>query len=84
MLVLAPATCCLGGVAADQILATFCRSIHPDQGSGGWSGVLKTLLEGQEAAPSEASLPQKPSSSSTSLTVTGKRQKGAAKVGSIF
>lgn len=84
MLVLAPATCCLGGVAADQILATFCSSIHPEEGSGGWSGLFKTLLDGQEAAPSEASPPQKPTSSTTSLAVTGKRQKGASKVGLWF
>ena len=80
MLVLAPATCCLSGVAADQILTTFCRSIHPEEGSGGWSGLFKAWLDGQEAAPSETPPPQKPASSTTSSTGTGKRQKGQSRV----
>lgn len=80
MLVLAPATCCLSGVAADQILKTFCRSIHPEEGSGGWTGLFKAFLDGQEAAPTEATQPQKPASSTVSSSGAGKKQKGQSKV----
>lgn len=80
MLVLAPATCCLSGVAADQILTTFCRSIHPQPGSGGWAGLIKNWLDGQEGTPSEPPQPQKPAASTTSSVSTGKKQRGQSKV----
>jgi len=77
MLVLAPATCCLGGIAADQILNTFCKSIRPEEGSGGWVGLIKTWMDGEEsAAQSDAvSVDSRPASSSTSSAPSGKRQK---------
>lgn len=77
MLVLAPATCCLGGIAADQVLNTFCKAIRPEEGSGGWVGLVKTWLDGEEAGAQSdtVSVDSKPASSSTSSTVTGKRQK---------
>ena len=83
MLVLAPATCCLGGIAADQILTTFCKSIRPEEGSGGWVGLAKTWLDGPESGPQASdtvSVDSKPVSSSTSSTATGKRHKSSAKV----
>lgn len=85
MLVLAPATCCLGGIAADQILSTFCKSIRPEEGSGGWSGIFKTWLDGPEAQTQEdtVSVDAKPAASSTTTSSagTGKRYKGSARVG---
>ena len=83
MLVLAPATCCLGGIAADQILNTFCKSIRPEEGSGGWSGIFKAWLDGPEPQTQEdtVSVDTKPAASSTSSAGTGKRFKGSARVG---
>lgn len=77
MLVLAPATCCLGGIAADQILNTFCKAIRPEEGSGGWVGLIKTWMDGEEpAAQSDSvSVDSRPASSSTSSAPSGKRQK---------
>lgn len=83
MLVLAPATCCLGGIAADQIMVTFCKSIRPEEGSGGWSGIFKTWLDGPEPHTQEdtVSVDAKPAASTTSSAGTGKRYKGSARVG---
>ena len=77
MLVLAPATCCLGGIAADQILNTFCKSIRPEEGSGGWVGLIKTWMDGEESAAQSdsVSVDSRPASSSTSSAPSGKRQK---------
>ncbi len=85
MLVLAPATCCLGGIAADQILNTFCKSIRPEEGSGGWVGVVKAWLDGEESGSQAdtVSVDSKPASSSTSSTTTGKRHKSSAKVNAL-
>ncbi|KAL3132585.1 hypothetical protein ABBQ32_009119 [Trebouxia sp. C0010 RCD-2024] len=81
MLVLAPATCCLGGIAADQIMVTFCKSIRPEEGSGGWSGIFKTWLDGPEPHTQEdtVSVDAKPAASTTSSAGTGKRYKGSAR-----
>ena len=86
MLVLAPATCCLGGIAADQILNAFCKSIRPEEGSGGWVGLVKKWLDGEEAVPANGADPadSKPAVSSTSSTTTGKRHKTSAKVKHVW
>lgn len=81
MLVLAPATCCLGGIAADQILTTFCRSIQPEEGSGGWAGIIKTWLDGPEAQTQEDAAPveSKPAVPTTTTSGgTGRRSKGSS------
>ena len=82
MLVLAPATCCLGGIAADEILNTFCKSIRPEEGSGGWAGIIKTWLDGPEAQTQEDAAPAdaKPAVSTTSSAGAGKRSKGSSRV----
>lgn len=85
MLVLAPATCCLGGIAADQILNTFCKSMRPEEGSGGWGGIIKTWLDGPESQVEDdgSSVDPKPAASTTSSTGTGKRHKGSSRVSVI-
>ena len=82
MLVLAPATCCLGGIAADQILTTFCKSIRPEEGSGGWASIIKTWLDGPDAQTQEDAVPvdAKPAISTTSSAGAGKRAKGSSRV----
>ena len=83
MLVLAPATCCLGGVAADQILSSFCKAIRPEEGSGGWVGLVKKWLEsGDQPIPQNGAetVDSKPATSGTSSQQSGKRQKSSAKV----
>ena len=83
MLVLAPATCCLGGIAADQILTTFCKSIRPEEGSGGWASIIKTWLDGPEAQTQEDAtvhVDAKPAVSATSSAGAGKRTKGSSRV----
>lgn len=86
MLVLAPATCCLGGIAADQILNTFCKSIRPEEGSGGWVGIIKAWLDGPEAQAQEdtVSVETKPAVSTTSSAGPGKRHKGSSRVSGPF
>lgn len=80
MLVLAPATCCLGGIAADQILTTFCKSIRPEEGSGGWAGIIKTWLDGPEAQTQDAAPVEAKPAVSTSSAGAGKRPKGSSRV----
>lgn len=87
MLVLAPATCCLGGIAADQIVTTFCKSIRPEEGSGGWAGIMRAWLDGPEAQTQEDAVsvdPAKPTVSSTTSAGTGKRSKGSSRVGTVL